>query len=79
MIDNDALTRSDIISHLDFFINQRRNQHRFEKCESGQEFVSEYKTSNNSKYGVDDNKGLRMQMVMPAVITLTEEQVSGNL
>lgn len=52
MIDNDLLTQSDIISHLDFFINQRRNQHRFEKSESGQEFVSEYKTSNNSKYGL---------------------------
>ena len=56
MIDNDLLTQSDIISHLDFFINQRRNQHRFEKAiekwESDREFVSEYKTGNYSKYGV---------------------------
>lgn len=56
MIDNGVLTRSDIISYLDFFINQRKNQHRFEKAiekwESDREFVSEYKTGNYSKYGV---------------------------
>ena len=56
MIDNNILTRSDIISYLDFFINQRKNQHRFEKAiakwESDREFVSEYKSGSYSKYGV---------------------------
>lgn len=56
MIDNKILTRSDIISYLDFFINQRKYQHRFEKAiakwESDREFVSEYKSGSYSKYGV---------------------------
>ena len=56
MIDNDVLTRNEIISYLDFFINQRKNQHRFEKAiekwESDREFVSEYKVGNYTQYGV---------------------------
>ncbi len=56
LIDNKILTRSDIISYLDFFINQRKNQHRFEKAiekwESDREFVSEYRAGSYLQYGV---------------------------
>ena len=56
MIDNEVLTRSDIISYLDFFISQRKNQFRFEKAiekwESDREFVSEYKSGSYSQYGI---------------------------
>ena len=56
LIDNKILTKSDIISYLDFFINQRKYQARFEKAiekwESDREFVSGYKSGSYSQYGV---------------------------
>lgn len=56
MIDNEIMTRSDIISYLDFFISQRKSLPRFEKAiekwESDREFVSEYRSGRYSQYGV---------------------------
>ena len=56
LIDNDILTRTEIISYLDFFINQRKFQHKYEKAiekwEIDREFVSEYKTGAYSQYGI---------------------------
>lgn len=56
LIDNKILTKSDIISYLDFFINQRKYQYRYEKAiekwENDREFVSEYKSGSYTQYGV---------------------------
>ena len=56
LIDNKILTKSDIISYLDFFINQRKYQYRFgkaiEKWENDREFVSEYNSGSYTQYGV---------------------------
>lgn len=56
LIDNNVLTRTDIISYLDFFINQRKNQHKYEKAiekwEDDREFVAEYKTGAYTQYGI---------------------------
>lgn len=56
LVDNDILTRSDIISYLDFFINQRKYQPKYEKAiekwVKDREFISEYKTGNYTEYGV---------------------------
>ena len=56
LIDNKILTRSDIISYLDFFVNQRKYQHKFEKAiekwESDREFISEYRAGDYTQYGV---------------------------
>jgi hypothetical protein len=56
LIDNDILTRTEIISYLDFLINQRKFQHKYEKAiekwEIDREFVSEYKTGAYSQYGI---------------------------
>ena len=56
LVDNKVLTRSEIISYLDFFINQRKHQYRYEKAidkwESDREFISEYKSGVYSQYGV---------------------------
>lgn len=56
LIDNDILTRTEIISYLDFFINQRKNNSKYEKAiqkwEMDQEFVSEYKAGAYTQYGI---------------------------
>lgn len=56
LVDNDVLTKSEIISYLDFFINQRKHQNRFEKAiekwESDKEFIEEYKNGSYKQYGV---------------------------
>lgn len=56
LIDNDILTRTEIISYLDFFINQRKNNPKYEKAiekwEMDQEFVSEYKVGAYTQYGI---------------------------
>ena len=56
LVDNDVLTKSEIISYLDFFINQRKHQSRFEKAiekwESDKEFIEDYKNGSYKQYGV---------------------------
>ena len=56
LVDNKVLTRSEIISYLDFFINQRKHQFKYEKAidkwESDREFISEYKSGAYTRYGV---------------------------
>lgn len=56
LIDNDILTKSEIISYLDFFITQRRYRHGFEiaisKWENDREFVADYKKDGYTRYGV---------------------------
>lgn len=56
LVDNEILTRSDIIGYLDFFINQRQYQHKYEKAiakwESDREFISGYKSGSYTQYGV---------------------------
>lgn len=56
LIDNDILTRTEIISYLDFFINQRKNNPKYEKAiekwEMDREFVSEYKVGAYTQYGI---------------------------
>lgn len=50
-----VLTKSDAISYLDFFINQRKNQARMEKAiykwEDDKEFVREYRKSAYNSMG----------------------------
>ena len=56
LIDNGVLTKSDIISYLDFFVSQRKNQPRMEraiaKWERDREFISGYKAGNYTQYTV---------------------------
>ena len=56
MIDNKILTKTAIISYLDFFISQRQSQPKFEaaisKWENDREFVSDYHKGSYTKYGV---------------------------
>ena len=56
LIDNRILTKSDIISYLDFFINQRKKQKSMEKAidkwEDDKEFVLEYNKGSYAKFGV---------------------------
>ena len=56
LIDNKILTKSEIISYLDFFINQRKNQKNMEKAinkwEDDKEFVLEYNNGSYQQYGV---------------------------
>ena len=56
LIDNKILTKADIISYLDFFINQRKKQKSMEKdidkWEDDKEFVLEYNKGSYEKYGV---------------------------
>lgn len=57
MIDNGILTKNEVIGYLDFFVNQRKNQHRFEKAiekwESDREFVESYRTGDYVQFGVN--------------------------
>lgn len=57
LVDNKILTRSDIIGYLDFFINQRKHQHKYEKAiekwENDREFVSRYRTGSYTEYKIN--------------------------
>lgn len=57
MIDNKILSKSEIISYLDFFISQRQYQSKFEiavsKWEADREFVQEYKVGQYTQFGVN--------------------------
>ncbi|MGI5947298.1 MAG: hypothetical protein ACOX8K_07835 [Lachnospiraceae bacterium] len=57
IIDNHILSKSEIISYLDFFISQRKYQSRFElavsKWEADREFVEEYKIGQYTQFGVN--------------------------
>ena len=57
MIDNKILSKSEIISYLDFFISQRQYQSKFElavsKWEADREFVQEYKVGEYTQFGVN--------------------------
>ena len=57
MIDNKVLSKSEIISYLDFFISQRQYQRKFElavsKWEADREFVQEYKVGQYTQFGVN--------------------------
>lgn len=56
LVDNKILTRSEIISYLDFFINQRKYQQKYElaisKWESDRDFIAEYNMGFYTRYGV---------------------------
>lgn len=57
MIDNKVLSKSEIISYLDFFISQRQYQSKFElavsKWEMDREFVREYRAGEYTQFGVN--------------------------
>lgn len=57
MMDHDILSRSEIISYLDFFISQRQYQSKFElavsKWEADREFVESYRWGEYTRYGVN--------------------------
>lgn len=57
MIDNKIITKSAIISYLDFFIRQRKYQSKYElavsKWEEDREFVREYHVGQYTQYGVN--------------------------
>ena len=57
MIDNKIISKSEIISYLDFFISQKQYQSRFElavsKWEADREFVQEYRVGQYTQYGVN--------------------------
>ena len=56
LVDNKVLTRNEIISYLDFFINQRKYQPRYEKAidkwKDDREFISNYRIGEYTQYGV---------------------------
>ena len=56
MIDSNILTKSGIISYLDFFIRQRKSQKMYadaiEKWEEDREFVQQYNKGSFEKYGL---------------------------
>ena len=56
LIDNHIMTKSEILSYLDFFINQRQSQHKYEKAiekwNIDKEFVDEYKAGRYTTIGV---------------------------
>lgn len=57
IIDNKILSKSEIISYLDFFINQRSGRSNMEraisKWEADREFVENYRIGEYSQYGVN--------------------------
>ena len=57
IIDNKIMSKSEIISYLDFFINQRSSQARMElaisKWETDREFVENYKIGQYTQFGVN--------------------------
>ncbi len=56
LMDNGVLSRSDIISYLDFFISQRRYQSQYEaaisKWEDDRDFIAHYRIGEYTTYGV---------------------------
>ena len=56
LIDNSNMTKSEIISYLDFFINQRQYQHKYEKAiekwNIDKDFVDEYRAGRYTTIGV---------------------------
>lgn len=56
LVDNDVMSKSEIISYLDFFINQRQYQPRFDiaisKWEEDRNFISIYHTGYYDSYVV---------------------------
>lgn len=57
IIDNKILTKSEVISYLDFFIRQRQYQSKYEiaisKWEADRDFVREYKIGEYTQFGVN--------------------------
>lgn len=57
IIDNHILSKSEVISYLDFFISQRQYQSKFElavsKWEADREFVEEYRIGEYTQFGVN--------------------------
>ena len=55
LVDNSILTKSEIISYLDFFINQRKSEKfalAVSKWEIDREYIRKYKIGEYSKIGV---------------------------
>ena len=56
IIDNKIMSKSEIISYIDFFISQRNSNSRMEvaisKWEADREFVENYKMGHYSQFGV---------------------------
>ena len=57
IIDNKIMSKSEIISYIDFFISQRSSNSRMEvaisKWEADREFVENYKIGQYTQYGVN--------------------------
>ena len=57
LVDSGVMKRTEIISYLDFFINQRQYQSKYEraiaKWEDDKEFISEYGIGTYAKFGVN--------------------------
>lgn len=57
IIDNKIMSKSEIISYIDFFISQRSSNSRMEvaisKWEADREFVDNYKIGQYTQYGVN--------------------------
>ena len=53
MIDNKVLSKSEIISYLDFFINQSKFELAVSKWEMDRDFVQEYPTGEYTQFGVN--------------------------
>ena len=57
LIDNEVLTKNDIIGYLDYFISQKKSNHIFEKAISkwldDREFVAEYKMGSYKEYFIN--------------------------
>ena len=57
IVDHKVLTKNEVIGYLDFFINQRKNQSRYEKAidkwEQDREFISDYRAGEFVQYGVN--------------------------
>lgn len=56
IIDKGILSKSEVISYLDFFISQRQTQSKYQvaisKWEDDREFVEEYNVGEYTKYGI---------------------------
>lgn len=57
LIDNKILTKSDVIGYLDFFIDLKKSNPKFEKAiskwQNDREFVAEYKIGSYKQYGIN--------------------------
>lgn len=57
IIDNKIMSKSEIISYIDFFISQRSSNSRMEvaisKWEADREFIENYRIGQYTKYGVN--------------------------